>query len=127
MELLPMLLLFGLLGVMMYFMSRRQRRAQEQQVALQNSLTIGDRVMTTSGLYGTVIDTSDDSTIGIEIAPGVETEWLRAAVREKVGPVVEDDEDVVEDAEGEDVDLVEDETLVDEDVKDDTKADTKQK
>ncbi|WP_245811767.1 preprotein translocase subunit YajC [Actinophytocola xinjiangensis] len=122
-----MLLLFGLLGVMMYFMSRRQRRAQEQQVALQNSLTIGDRVMTTSGLYGTVIDTSDDSTIGIEIAPGVETEWLRAAVREKVGPVVEDDEDVVEDAEGEDVDLVEDETLVDEDVKDDTKADTKQK
>lgn len=127
MELLPMLLLFGLLGVMMYFMSRRQRRAQEQQVALQNSLTIGDRVMTTSGLYGTVIDTSDDSTIGIEIAPGVETEWLRAAVREKVGPVVEDDEDVVEDAEDEDVDLVEDETLVDEDVKDDTKADTKQK
>jgi preprotein translocase subunit YajC len=127
MELLPMLLLFGLLGVMMYFMSRRQRRAQEQQVALQNSLTIGDRVMTTSGLYGTVTDTSDDSTIGIEIAPGVETEWLRAAVREKVGPVVEDDEDVVEDADDEDVDLVENETLVDEDVKDDTKADTKQK
>lgn len=122
-----MLLLFGLLGVMMYFMSRRQRRAQEQQVALQNSLTIGDRVMTTSGLYGTVTDTSDDSTITVEIAPGVETEWLRAAVREKVGPVVEDDEDVVEDADDEDVDLVEDETVVDEDVKDDTKADTKQK
>jgi len=127
MELLPMLLLFGLLGVMMYFMSRRQRRAQEQQVALQNSLTIGDRVMTTSGLYGTVTDTSDDSTITVEIAPGVETEWLRAAVREKVGPVVEDDEDVVEDADDEDVDLVEDVTVVDEDVKDDTKADTKQK
>lgn len=122
-----MLLLFGLLGVMMYFMSRRQRRAQEQQVALQNSLTIGDRVMTTSGLYGTVTDTSDDSTITVEIAPGVETEWLRAAVREKVGPVVEDDEDIVEDADDEDVDLVENETVVDEDVKDDTKADTKQK
>lgn len=130
MELLPMLLLFGLLGVMMYFMSRRQRRAQEQQLSLQNSLTVGDRVMTTSGLYGTVTDTSDETTIGIEIASGLETEWLRAAVREKVGPVVEDDE--VEDVDDvEDVDLVEDETVVDDDLKgglkDDTRADTKQK
>jgi preprotein translocase subunit YajC len=97
MELLPMLLLFGLLGVMMYFMSRRQRRAQEQQMQLQSSLTVGDRVMTTSGLYGTVTDASDDTTVSIEIAPGVETEWLRAAVREKVGPVVEEDELVEDD------------------------------
>jgi len=92
-----MLLLFGLLGVMMYFMSRRQRRAQEQQKTLQNSLGVGDRVMTTSGLYGTVTDTEDETTISIEIAPGVETEWLRAAVREKVGPVEE--EELVEDVE----------------------------
>jgi preprotein translocase subunit YajC len=125
MELLPMLLLFGLLGVMMYFMSRRQRRAQEQQMALQNSLAVGDRVMTTSGLYGTVTDVSDDATIGIEIAPGMETEWLRAAVREKVGPVVEDEDEVLED--DADVEAVEDETVVDTDVTDDTKADTKQK
>lgn len=116
-----MLLLFGLLGLMMYFMSRRQRRAQEQQVALQNSLAVGDRVMTTSGLYGTVTDTSDDSTIGIEIAPGLETEWLRAAVREKVGPVVEDDDELTED---DDLEAVEDETVEEEA---DTKADTKQK
>jgi len=93
MELLPMLLLFGLLGVMMYFMTRRQRKAQEQQQLLQNSLEVGDRVMTTSGLYGTVTDADDNATISIEIAPGVETEWLRAAVREKVGPVEEHDED----------------------------------
>lgn len=102
MELLPMLLLFGLLGVMMYFMTRRQRKAQEQQQTLQNSIEVGDRVMTTSGLYGTVTDAEDATTISIEIAPGVETEWLRAAVREKVGPVEEVDdelEDLVEDSE----------------------------
>ena len=92
MELLPMLLLFGLLGVMMYFMTRRQRKAQEQQMALQNSLEVGDRVMTTSGLYGTITDAEDGTTVTLEIAPGVETEWLRAAVREKVGPVEEHDE-----------------------------------
>jgi preprotein translocase subunit YajC len=106
MDLIPLLLMFGLLGVMMYFMTRRQRRAQEQQAQLQNSLDVGDRVMTTSGLYGTVVDADDATTITIEIAPGVETEWLRAAVREKVGPVEETDDtedaddDVVEASEG---------------------------
>lgn len=100
MDLLPLLLMFGLLGLMMYFMSRRQRKAQEQQQQLQNSLSVGDRVMTTSGLYGTVTDTSSDTTITIEIAPGMETEWLRAAVREKINPTVdEDDEELVDEVE----------------------------
>src|ERR1044072_3296301 len=116
MDLLPLLLMFGLLGLMMFFMSRRQRRAQEQQAQLQNSLSIGDRVMTTSGLYGTVCDTSSDTTIGIEIAPGLETEWLRAAVREKINPEVEDDE-IAED--------VDDELeVVDEEPADEVVADT---
>src|SRR5262245_5887932 len=92
MDFLPLLLMFGLLGVMMYFMTRRQRRAQQQQADLQNSLGVGDRVMTTSGLYGTITDADDATTVTLEIAPGVETEWLRAAVREKVGPVEEHDD-----------------------------------
>jgi len=96
MELLPMLLLFGLLGLMMYFMSRKQRRAQEQQQALQNSLAVGDQVMTTSGLYGTVTDVDDDSKIGVEIAPGVETVWLRAAVREKVAEDLDEEAEELE-------------------------------
>jgi preprotein translocase subunit YajC len=103
MDLLPLLLMFGLLGLMMYFMSRRQRKAQQQQLDLQTSLNVGDRVMTTSGLYGTVCDTSSDTSIGIEIAPGLETEWLRAAVREKVNPdVVDDEEEFVDEVEDED-------------------------
>lgn len=106
MELLPMLLLFGLLGAMMYFMSRRQRRAVQQQQELQNSLAIGDRVMTTSGLYGTIV-ASDDTTVDLEIAPGVETTWLRAAVREKVGPDTDLVNEEIADAELEDTDKVE--------------------
>ncbi|MGH3762135.1 preprotein translocase subunit YajC [Actinophytocola sp.] len=109
MDLLPLLLMFGLLGLMMYFMSRRQRRAQEQQRQLQDSLAVGDRVMTTSGLYGTVVDVSSDTTIGIEIAPGLETEWLRAAVREKVNPDVEDVEDELVDEVDEEEELVDNE------------------
>ncbi|SDJ11732.1 preprotein translocase subunit YajC [Actinokineospora alba] len=94
--LLP-LLLVAVLAIPLILGSRRQKKMVAQQQELQNSLAVGDRVMTTSGLYGTVSDVSDDATIGIEIAPGVETSWLRQAVREKVGPDVEDDEDSIED------------------------------
>ena len=113
MDLLPLLLLFGLLGLMMFFMSRRQRRAVAQQQELQSSLSVGDRVMTTSGLYGTITSTSDEATIDIEIAPGVETTWLRAAVREKVveSDVEEYDEDLVDD---EEPDVIDEHEVIDE-------------
>jgi preprotein translocase subunit YajC len=51
---------------------------------LQSSLTNGDQVITTSGLHGTVVDSGDETTVDLEIAPGVRTTWLRAAIREKV-------------------------------------------
>ncbi|WP_156753757.1 preprotein translocase subunit YajC [Actinokineospora pegani] len=93
--LLP-LLLVAALAIPLVIGSRKQKKMVAQQQELQNSLDVGDRVMTTSGLYGTVSDISDDATIGIEIAPGVETTWLRQAVREKVGPDLldEDDDDI---------------------------------
>ncbi|MBM7775913.1 preprotein translocase subunit YajC [Actinokineospora baliensis] len=98
--LLP-LLLIAVLAIPLILGSRRQKKMVAQQQELQNSLTVGDRVMTTSGLYGTVSDISDDATIGIEIAPGVETTWLRQAVREKVGPDVLDEDDEPGDLTGE--------------------------
>ena len=90
--LLPLLIV--LVGGMLFFGSRRQRKAVQQQQQLQTSLQVGDRVMTTSGLFGTVANVDSDTNIDIEIAPGVVTSWLRAAVREKVNPTT--DEDVVE-------------------------------
>lgn len=100
--LIPM---FLALLVLMFFSVRKQKKAVQQQNDLQDSLKAGDRVMTTSGLYATVADASDDTTIQLEIADGVVTEWLRQAVREKVGPVIDDDL--------EDTDLDEDETTED--------------
>jgi preprotein translocase subunit YajC len=70
--------------------TRKQKRAQAAQKELQTGLSEGDRVMTTSGLYGTVADTSSETTIDVEIAPGLVTTWLRQAVREKVEPTVDD-------------------------------------
>jgi preprotein translocase subunit YajC len=92
--LLP-LLLMAVVAVPLVMGSRKQKRAAAAAQELQKGLSEGDRVMTTSGLYGTIADTSSETTIDVEIAPGVVTTWLRQAVREKVQPEVE--EDAVED------------------------------
>lgn len=96
--LLPLLLVL-VLAVPLVMSTRKQKKQQAAQQELQNSIAPGDRVMTTSGLYGTVADASGDNTIDIEIAPGVVTTWLRLAVREKVEPVVETDEDTADEVE----------------------------
>ncbi|MDT7727118.1 MAG: preprotein translocase subunit YajC [Actinomycetota bacterium] len=85
--LLPLLLML-VVAVPLVMGSRKQKRAAAAQQELQNGLADGDRVMTTSGLYGTVADASSETTIDVEIAPGVVTTWLRQAVREKVQPEV---------------------------------------
>ncbi len=91
--LLPLLIV--LFAVMFYMQIRRQKKANQAQQKLQNSLTAGDRVMTTSGLFGTVVSTADSS-VDLEIAPGVVTTWLSAAIREKVE--TEQDSDGEQDA-----------------------------
>jgi preprotein translocase subunit YajC len=90
-QLLLPLLLMAVVAVPLVMGSRKQKRAAAAAQELQNGLSEGDRVMTTSGLYGTVADTSSETTIDVEIAPGVVTTWLRQAVREKVQPEVEED------------------------------------
>ncbi|TNC26429.1 preprotein translocase subunit YajC [Amycolatopsis alkalitolerans] len=95
---LPLLLML-VVAIPLVMGSRKQKRAAQEQKNLQGSLSEGDRVMTTSGLYGTVADISDDSTIDIEIAPGVVTTWLRQAVREKVAPAIDEPEEFEDSAE----------------------------
>jgi preprotein translocase subunit YajC len=78
----PLLILF-MIGLV--FMSSRQRKKQQsQQESLQQSLAVGDVVVMTSGISGTIVDVDDERTIDVEIAPEVITTWLRAAVREKL-------------------------------------------
>ncbi|PXY19232.1 preprotein translocase subunit YajC [Prauserella muralis] len=97
---LPLLLML-VVAIPLIMGTRKQKRAMAQQQELQSSLRDGDRVMTTSGLYATVADASDETTIDLEIAEGVVTTWLRQAVREKINPVADDEvsEDETPDAE----------------------------
>lgn len=90
--LLPLLLML-VLAVPLIMGTRKQKKMAAQQQELQSSLAPGDRVMTTSGMYATVADATDESTIDLEIADGVVTTWLRQAIRERIDPVAAEDED----------------------------------
>ncbi len=83
--LFPLLIL--LLFIPIFLSGRRQRRQVAETQKLQAALEVGDVVMTTSGLRATVVDASYEDTVDLEIADGVVTTWVRAAVREKVNPV----------------------------------------
>lgn len=87
--LLP-ILMFAALGALMYFSMKKQKRQAAQTRQMQDSLIPGSRVMTTSGLHGMVTAVADD-TIELEIAPGMRTTWVRAAVREVVVPAPAED------------------------------------
>lgn len=82
-QFLPLLIIAGL-ALLLILNFRRQRRVIADAQRLQSSLAPGDRVMTTSGLHATVVDSADETTVELEIAPGVRTRWLRAAIREKI-------------------------------------------
>ena len=92
-ELTLFLPLIIILGAFMFFASRRQKKAMQATVDLHNSLKIGDRVHTTSGLQGTITGIGDDN-VDLEIAPGVVTTWMKLAVRDRI---VDDVDDVDED------------------------------
>mgnify|MGYP001094227824 CR=1 FL=1 len=75
-QILPLILLV----VVFYFLLiRPQRKRQQEMIRMQNSLTPGQRVMTTTGLFGTVVEVVDEDVV-IEIAPGVHTRWVKGAI-----------------------------------------------
>jgi preprotein translocase subunit YajC len=87
---IPLLLV---MGGFMYFASRRQKRAMQATIDLHESLAVGDRVHTTSGMVATIAGIGDDS-VDLEIAPGVVTTWMKLAVRDRIVPDDDVDEDV---------------------------------
>ncbi|MFG1935141.1 preprotein translocase subunit YajC [Mycobacterium sp. NPDC048908] len=89
-ELTLFLPLFIILGAFMFFASRRQKKAMQATIDLHNSLTIGDRVHTTSGLQGTITGITDDN-VELEIAPGVITTWMKLAVRDRIADDIDED------------------------------------
>ncbi|NMI01241.1 preprotein translocase subunit YajC [Pseudonocardia acidicola] len=119
METLLFPLLILLLFIPIFLSGRKQRRQMQEMQQLQAALEPGDVVVTTSGLRATVVDASYEETVDLEIADGVVTTWVRAAVREKVNPTPDDvssltdgSADVADEHDAEPVERVEDKPAV---------------
>ena len=64
MGMLGMILMYAvILGVMWFFLMRPQKKEQKRLQLMLSELAVGDSVLTTSGLYGVVIDVSEDDVI----------------------------------------------------------------
>jgi preprotein translocase subunit YajC len=87
------LILLAVTFILMWvlFILPQQRRLKAHQ-ALVTRLEIGDEVMATSGLYGTITELDGD-VVHIEIAPGTTVRMARGAIArrlsEEVGPAPE--------------------------------------
>jgi preprotein translocase subunit YajC len=64
---------------------RPASRRQKQLARIQSEVQPGQRVMLTSGIFGTVTSVTDDR-VRVEIATGVEVEVVRPAIGSVVEP-----------------------------------------
>jgi preprotein translocase subunit YajC len=106
------LVVFAALGGLFYlFLLRPQQRRAKAQQALVNSVDVGDEIITTGGIYGTVTAIDDeDGTVTLQIAPDVEIRMLRPGIGRLAS--VDDGSYDDEDEDSQDEDEVEDQPSV---------------
>ncbi|WP_375486139.1 preprotein translocase subunit YajC [uncultured Jatrophihabitans sp.] len=82
MNYLPFVIFAVIIVGMLALAARNRRRTALAEVERSERIGVGSDVMTTSGLHGTVVAKSDDGTVTLSIAPGVEVRWELAALRD---------------------------------------------
>jgi len=82
-----MLLMLAVLALLFFMMIRRSRKAMKTQQEQRASLQPGMNVMTTFGLYGTIVEIDhDDNKAVMELSPG----HLATVHLQAIGQVVEE-------------------------------------
>ncbi len=79
----PIVMLVLMFVIMWFFMIRPQRKQQKALEAFRNSLTAGQQVVTSGGIYGTVkeiINENGHSIVVLEIATGVKVKIDKSSV-----------------------------------------------
>jgi preprotein translocase subunit YajC len=93
-----------MLGVMYVLMIRPQRQRQAQQQSMIDGAGVGDDVLTTGGIYGTISEAEGDDIV-VEIADGLAVHMTRRGIAAVLPPEEdEEDEDDENDENEEDVD-----------------------
>ncbi|MBM7689375.1 preprotein translocase subunit YajC [Enterococcus ureilyticus] len=88
---LPLILLAG----MMFFMTRSQKKQQNERQTLLDAMKVGDDVVTIGGLHGVISEIDNDKKTVLIDCEGIILEFDRAAIKTvKPGTVVANDSDV---------------------------------
>lgn len=85
-----------MLGVMYVLMIRPQRQRQAQQQSMIDDAGVGDDVLTTGGIYGTITQVEGEDVV-VEIAPNLTVHMTRRGIAAVLPPEEEDEEDASED------------------------------
>ena len=96
-DLVALLPLLAILALFWFMVVRPQQRRQKEVVRLQESIQVGQRVMMSSGIFGTVVSLADDRA-RLEIAPGTQIDIARAAIAKVDEPVQQPGPDARDDA-----------------------------
>lgn len=103
------IMIVGFIALMYFVMIRPQKKRQREQQSMQNTVAPGARVMTIGGLYGTVVD-SDEESVTLEASDDTFLVFARQAIAKVITPAdaePEAEEETVTEAEA---------TLTDEDL-----------
>lgn len=65
-QMLPMILVLVVMVGFTFFMSRKDKKRQQERRNMQNNLEVGDQVLMECGIVGKVVSTKDLETVVIE-------------------------------------------------------------
>jgi preprotein translocase subunit YajC len=75
-QFLPLVFILGIFYLIVFLPARRRQKKLQEMV---DSLKVGDKVVTSGGIYGTIVGLKDDR-IQLRVAENVKIELSRSAV-----------------------------------------------
>ena len=107
---LPMLFMLVALVAMWFFMSRSQKKQQQERKNLLENMKAGDEVVTIGGLHGVLSEVNTEKITVIIDCEGIFLEFDRSAIRTVKPGTVASVETQIEPADVEDATSIQDET-----------------
>ena len=107
---LPMLFMLVALVAMWFFMSRSQKKQQQERKNLLENMQAGDEVVTIGGLHGVLSEVNTEKSTVIIDCEGIFLEFDRSAIRTVKPGTVASVETQIEPADVEDATSIQDET-----------------
>jgi preprotein translocase subunit YajC len=76
-QFLPFILIFGIFYFLLILPQQRQRKKVQEMLS---NLKTGDRVITSGGVYGTIVGFRDASVVQLQVAQQVKLDVARSAI-----------------------------------------------